>query len=460
MKRFIIIMFVLLLLFSTGCTKSSRISQNESEMPNVDNSNISTNNSTSDAPDYNLDTKQQFDENTPLFICQDRADIEDDRLTVYYYNYKGDPIQTNNAGTIGMHSKNGLAPAYDPATEKVGFVDKSGVFVIEPQWDEAASFSDNGIALVRSYSEESKRSQFSYINSQGDLIFPHTYDIATSFYPKGLAIIGIADEAEDCIKFGVIDEKGTLIIETKYIFIDHIVGDYIYCSTEDEHIIYDLCGNKLFSDTSDNNADEYFFHDGFLYRDNHEEWNQDEKIILKAVWLKEMFMVPRSYIFSYIKPEIFDGTDFIPSYNDQKPQIRIERVATTSTGYGCGIQLNQETVIPYEYNRIIPYGDFYVAIKYIDGNENNQTIDIFNEKFQKTAEDLPYNFNWQRVDSIGQNMILPSGYFDVYVYDEDVDIPLHGIIDFTGKIIVPLLYHRGISLYTYEGLGGMFDHLV
>lgn len=91
----------------------------------------------------NNETEALFNEQLPLFAAQDRCDVDGDRYNVYYYNYKGDLLDAPN-GNIGFYAENGLAPAIDQNTGKVGFVDKEGVFQIEPKY----GIVENGETVV------------------------------------------------------------------------------------------------------------------------------------------------------------------------------------------------------------------------------------------------------------------------------------------------------------------------
>ena len=452
MRRFLAAILVLMVLASmVGCSHNG--SQDETSAQNSDLTVETTAETTGNVGDSSV----VYDENIPMFSCQDRADIEGDSYTVYQYNYKGDLLNSYESAQVGLYSKNGLAPAYDPLTGLIGFVDESGVFVIEPQWSDAASFSDDGFALVASKvtdGDSSAGKKYGYINGKGEQIIPCIYDFATSFYPCGLAIIGVYVEQKytytdengavqesgaTVLRHGVIDTTGTVILEPQFSWIYHLIGEYIYC----DEGIYDLsgkliCGCPVRDETHDY---AYSIGQGQLYR----------------------------YILTedghYTDPKVFDGTQFVdPPYDASSPIIEWKRVATTSSGMGYGVRLpsqeNGDTsavVIPYEYDLLVEYGSFYIGIRYLNGDQHNQTLDIYNEHFEKTAENLEYNFYLGRDDPFGLNVILPDGYFQVYAYDSPQEENLCGIIDSTGRIIVPLLYYRPIRLLTYAGAGGKFD---
>jgi len=111
----------------------------------------------------------------------------------------------------------GLAPAWN-AKRKCGFINKSGKFVIAPQWDSAGRFSD-GLAVVanelKSKSTEGDSSgsrvapqEMMYIDKSGNDIFGKKWDHADPF-SEGLAAVGKDGN------YGYIDKNGNYVIEPK-----------------------------------------------------------------------------------------------------------------------------------------------------------------------------------------------------------------------------------------------------
>ena len=459
MKKTLACVLALLLLLSAGCAPKTESPKNETDKPSTDNTNTSTSEIATDFTEDNSATEPQFDESVPLFGAQDRSDIEGDRYVVYYYNHKGDLLKSSESETIGFYAKNGLAPAYDPATSLIGFVDRSGVFVIEPQWDDAAAFSDDGIALVIKKENDDVwgKDKFGFINEKGEQIIPCIYDDATSFYPAGVAIIAIDEKEEKTYtdengeeqteistvaKWGLIDKTGTVIIQPQYDSIDHIEGDYVICRNTNpvEVTVYDLSGKVLVENFAESIEHQLLVIDNQLFCNTREIVGFGQDLIWRT---------------NVIKTEIYEGSQFVEQ--SQATKIEVNRVATTTTGYGYGVVHNDEVVIPYQYDLIMQAQDYFVAIKFQDGDIQKQSIDIYNKNFERTASNLDYNYYRRRTEAFGTYAALPSGYFDVFVYDSKIDRDVHGIIDASGEIVVPFLFYRGIKLYTYEGIGGKFN---
>ena len=111
-------------------------------------------------------------------------------------------------------SKNGLAAVqvrrhlegYYGLVSLWGYVDRSGEFVIDPQYAEAYDFADNGYALV-----ENMDRTYEYIDEKGNAVSKKYYD-ASSFGTDNIALV--CEEKEG--KSGYINEKFEYVIEPQY----------------------------------------------------------------------------------------------------------------------------------------------------------------------------------------------------------------------------------------------------
>lgn len=423
MKRISLVLLAFVVLITAGCSKITNPLDKDSTAATKGEASAPTENKTvsatvpadsATAPTESTTKQPQYDPDTPLFVANDRADIEGDSYMYYFYNREGKLLKSSDTEFVGYYAENGLAPAYDSLTKLFGFVDRNGLFVIEPQWDGAWAFSDDGVALVYT-----KGQGYGYVNDKGEMIAPCIYNEATSFYASGVAII------RENGKYGVLDKTGKVIIESQDYSIEPVLGDYIVCNDN----IYDLSGKLLCSVDSDALPDGQYY---------------NLEVTKDAV---------TRYIYQYtgrnsadrevIKTEVFDGKDFVvPSTYIDK-----QRAATTTSGYAYGVVSNGKVVIPYAYEDILSANDYYVCAKRESGSAQNWSLDIYNDKFEKTAENLQYG-NCSLYTDV-------PGYIYVSVYDKTNGI-LRGVIDHTGKIIVPLQY-RKISPYTYESAGGLFE---
>lgn len=382
-----------------------------------------------------------YSEDEPLFVAQDRCDIEGDRSQTYYYNYKGELLNSLSTAYIGYYAENGLATALDQSTWKIGFVDKDGVFQIDPIYEDAAAFSESGIALV--CMEVDGKEKCGHINSKGETVVPFMYDYATSFYPCGYALAynyvsgsSSEDDWEKKVHY-IIDEQGKVVFEAdsdeKYVLC--VMDGYFVYKVSDGWVISDYSGKEI-------------------ERINQQEGNK--RVSLRIY----------DFVYKYVYGEdgdtletidVFDGKKFVDeSVFYENILITSKRVATTKTGIGYGIEKDDETLIPFVYDRLYSYGDYFVGVKYTgDSYYYDQTFDIYDLDYQKTAENVPYAF-YPRNEMYGNiDCMLPNGYFEIFLDNEDYG-SVHGIIDYTGKIIVEPVFGRGITPMIYEACG-VFD---
>ena len=102
-------------------------------------------------------------------------------------------------------------PAQDPDTEKWGYIDKSGEWAIEPEYEQARMFSD-GLGLV--YSEDKGAG---FVNAQGELVVSG-YIAATSFSDGVAFVSGKLDDEKNGIKhnnrYAAIDKNGAWALDS------------------------------------------------------------------------------------------------------------------------------------------------------------------------------------------------------------------------------------------------------
>ena len=121
---------------------------------------------------------------------------------------------TASGGNTLFH--NGLLAVH--TGNKWGYVDEKGKYVIDPQFDVAGSFSDNGLALVGIADRSEIGYKFGYIDKTGKYVINPQFAVAADF-SGGLACVGIEDYSTDAdipAKFGYIDETGKYVIEPQF----------------------------------------------------------------------------------------------------------------------------------------------------------------------------------------------------------------------------------------------------
>lgn len=382
-----------------------------------------------------LNTEAVYDENKVMFMAQDRYDIEGDRYELYRYNYRGDLLKfPETASYIGVFSEDGLAPAQDPGSGLVGYVDRDGVFVINPKYDDASMFSKDGWAVV------CQDDLWGAINIEGEEIIPCSYEDLSSFFPSGYAVFGVKDDADEWMRYGILDTDGNVIVEAQYDEISFVFDGYfcadlnyggIPCMFTPYGSVIDFAGNELDSLNDYNSGDNdsvgkqyYFTNNNKLYKLTVGDTEQMDANTL-------------------LRQEEFDGANFHIIETDY--EISHKRVATTETGVGYGVTENGKTVIPFRYDQIYCIGRYFVGVIW-NGNNNSTSLDIYDADYKMTAEGLNYSI----VEPHQKEQRLPDGYF--YVYKVEGDEKLYGIIDAAGNVIVEPVYYRGITYCTYENL--------
>ncbi|WP_321436654.1 WG repeat-containing protein [uncultured Bacteroides sp.] len=101
---------------------------------------------------------------------------------------------------------NGLGPV--KIGGKWGYINKSGEFIIKPQFDHAYEFNDNGLASV------DINGRCGYINKFGKLVIEPQFEVAINFDSTGYA------EVQQNKKRGLINMSGKFILEPKYEDVD------------------------------------------------------------------------------------------------------------------------------------------------------------------------------------------------------------------------------------------------
>lgn len=126
---------------------------------------------------------------------------------------------------LNMHERSrfseGLIDAYDCASRKIGFIDKTGGFVIEPRYRQAAPFSEG---LARVAVEENGEEILRFIDHSGDFKMWSKFNTDADFsrnstdFSEGLASLteGLRPTVTDEAKFVYIDNQGVIVLHTSF----------------------------------------------------------------------------------------------------------------------------------------------------------------------------------------------------------------------------------------------------
>ncbi len=111
-------------------------------------------------------------------------------------------------------------------TNKVGFIDRTGAFVIEPTLDDVEELSD-GRGLIK------RNGKYGYVDESGQERIAATFDFATTF-ACGRALVCVGDRYAGG-KWGFIDRNGDWVVEPRYqtasaMYLDHalVVEDRLW----------------------------------------------------------------------------------------------------------------------------------------------------------------------------------------------------------------------------------------
>ena len=142
-----------------------------------------------------------------------------------------------------------LKPAKDKATKKYGYQDKQKNWVIEPAFDDAKRFDEDGCALVK------VDGRYGLIDSEGKWVLPAEYDDIGKFDKYGLCELKIKDGKAKY--YGVADRAGTIVLPVEFHSVDvPKKGGCILASRDVDHAsllgdalwgVYDMQGKELFS---------------------------------------------------------------------------------------------------------------------------------------------------------------------------------------------------------------------
>jgi len=125
----------------------------------------------------------------------------------------------------------GLAPAGSGG--KWGFIDTTGKWIIDPQFERAGNFADGLAPVVVG-------GRTGYIDSKGKFVVNPQYDFGDEFY-EGLAVFTSAG------KMGFIDTKGRAVCDAKFLAAAHFSDGLAAVKTEDGWGFIDRTGKMVVS---------------------------------------------------------------------------------------------------------------------------------------------------------------------------------------------------------------------
>lgn len=148
-------------------------------------------------------------------FCEGLASVEVKSMEWKIINTRGEFTSPKSFTRIDTFSKNGLAAATSSSLKeiknnqvKIGFINSSGEWVIEPQFADAKAFDDSLYASV-----SLDRRSYGLIDRQGNWFVEPKHERIYSFNQYGLAFF---EDRGYNIKHGFIDAQGKILIEGGY----------------------------------------------------------------------------------------------------------------------------------------------------------------------------------------------------------------------------------------------------
>lgn len=179
--------------------------------------------------------------------------------------------------------RDGLAPAF--SSGKWGFIDRTGNFIIKPQFDEAGTFSD-GLAPVLI------ENKWGFIDKEGMTVIKPTFDDAASF-SEGLAKVGIKTQSTSLGTAGEIPWNLSVRIHNIYGFVDKageiiIIPHFEYAGSFQKGLAWVNTGESAKEGSRTVNREGYIDKKGAFV------WNPTNKIEIELSDLERLFRQLRS----------------------------------------------------------------------------------------------------------------------------------------------------------------------
>lgn len=157
----------------------------------------------------------------------DIALVEGDEDKFWYIDKAGNRINDIDYSPLECQYfySDGLAYVKDAKTGLYGFVDKTGKYVLEPQFVSAKWF-ENGLAAVSQIVDG--KELYGCINQKGELVIDYQFEALSTFTENGLAA------AEQEGKWGFVDKSGNWIVEPIYKSVRNYSNGYAIVEVENK----------------------------------------------------------------------------------------------------------------------------------------------------------------------------------------------------------------------------------
>ncbi len=362
-----------------------------------------------------------------------------------YRNSKKELLQipnfTSKASKKVIHDSKARFPAVNDG--KWGFIDKSGSFIIEPQFDEVETylaFNDDLAAVCIG-------GKWGYINKNGQMVIKPQFTKAGSFF-EGRAFVEVENSK---VSKGYIDKTGRLINDKLYTYTDYFFSCGLAWVRDDYDSPYkciDVSGKVVFTlpDT---------IYSAYNFKNN-----------LAGVSLKpegNMFN-PKLYYFvdcngRQATKKYYYANDFY----DERAQVTTYReLATDWSGDITGISKEKFAIIDTSDHVVIPSGRFNTISEFSEGLAMASTGSrkMLIDKNGKVCATLPSEIATMR-EPFSEGLAS-------MIWDNDLSDNHEGYIDRDGHVVIgPYLkdtgqFHNGLAhvvfaSYDLEDIWGYID---
>ena len=292
-----------------------------------------------------------------------------------------------------------------------GFIDKTGNVIIPLEYDDAVSFSE-GLALVGKGSDWATR-KYSFIDKTGRIVMPLEYD-AVSHFSEGLAMVGKSYSFNQW-KFGFIDKSGNVVVPLEYDTVGTFSDGLAWAIKERN----DIDGSE------------------------HDDFERVAEIKYGYIDKNGNIIIPFEHILP-LDPESFDfalGHEGVGFLNFS------EGLAVYGESIGMiaiGESMTETGDIQQIFSRDILYGYIDKSGKVVIPAEYNSASSFSEGRAVVSKGSSCENMKWGFVDTSGK-IVIPLEYDSVSDFSEGLAVVSRknqgtGYIDKAGEVIVPLEY--------------------
>ncbi len=308
---------------------------------------------------------------------------------------------------------------------KYGTIDTLGKEIIKPLYEASFKFDKEGYASVK------RNGKYGMIDRTGKEVVKPVYDYVSSF-DDGYAKVSVAG------KYGIVDRAAREIVSLKYEKINIIrVFDEVMFEVRNEKYkcgLVDKQGNEvmplIFDEIKFFTGSSQAVYFAVVMNGRHALINKAWERV--TPWYEEMQyysissgMVPVRLDGKYGFFNVRTGKEIAPKYDDTKSFMEKEFAVVSLGGERFKINENGDLLEKVKYDYIHPLKG---GLRTVIASKKWGAIN------EKGIEIIPLQYDYLSPDDEG------LGYRSVQFNDK------HGLIDRTGKIVIPIIYKKSVSI--------------